>query len=205
MIEKGFYNMDCMDAMKEFPDNFFDIAVVDPPYGIGITESGRLKKYNAGKKRWDDNIPSPEYFKELFRIAKNSIIWGGNYFDLPPTKCFLIWDKKQPEAVSFASAEYAWTDMDGVAKTFYYSPMNQSEKRIHPTQKPRELYDWIFAKYTERGMKFLDTHVGSGSSLISAHYAGLESWGFEIDAEFYERASERIKYSTAQMSIFDIL
>lgn len=123
MLDFGFYNMDCMDGMKEFPDKYFDLAIVDPPYGIDINKSGRLKKYNDTRKTWDDNIPEEDYFNALFRVSKNQIIWGGNYFYLPPTKCFLIWDKRQPENISFASCEFAWTSFNSVAKTFYMSPM----------------------------------------------------------------------------------
>lgn len=120
-LKSIYLNCDCMDGMKEFPDKYFDLAVVDPPYGINIEKSGRLRKYNT-ESVWDNDIPTEDYFKELFRVSKNQIIWGGNYFNLPPTKCFLIWDKKQPEDISFASCEFAWTSFPNVAKTFYYSP-----------------------------------------------------------------------------------
>lgn len=140
MLDFGFYNMDCMDGMAQFPDNYFDLAIVDPPYGIGITESGRLGKYNANSKKWDTSIPDDRYFTELFRCSRNQIIWGGNYFNLRPTRGFIIWDKKQPEAVSFASCEFAWSSFDKSAKTFYYSALKQADSRIHPTQKPVALY-----------------------------------------------------------------
>ena len=132
MLDFGYYNMDCMQGMKEFPDKYFDLAIVDPPYGINIQKSGRLGRYN-NQNVWDDKIPNDDYFNELFRVSKNQIIWGGNYFPLKPTKCFLIWDKKQPENISFASCEFAWTSFDSVAKTFYYRPMNDNDKRIHTT------------------------------------------------------------------------
>ena len=205
MIElNSFICGDCMEYLPQFPDKYFDLAIVDPPYGIDINSSGRLKKYNKGKKTWDDNIPTDDYFKQLFRVSKNQIIWGGNYFHLPPTKCFLIWDKKQPESISFASCEYAWTSLDEVAKTFYMSPMNTGEYRIHPTQKPVALYSWILSKYAKKGDKILDTHVGSGSSLIACHNAGFDYIGFELDKEYYQKANERLETEKSQLSIFDM-
>lgn len=194
------YNMDCMDGMKQFPDKFFDLAIVDPPYGIQITESGRLKKYNSKNKNWDNNPPNKPYFEELFRVSKNQIIWGGNYFDLPPTKCFLIWDKRQPEGVSFASCEFAWTSLDGVAKTFYMSPLS-IQGRIHPTQKPVELYSWILGRYGKEGDKILDTHVGSASSLVACHKNNFDFIGFEIDKDFYNLANERLLQEMAQLKL----
>src|SRR5699024_10732498 len=147
---KGFYNMDCMEGIKQIPDKYFDLAIVDPPYGISITDSGRLGKYNKNGNRWDDAIPTDEYFKELFRVSKNQIIWGGNYFVLPATRCYVIWDKKQPESLSFAMSEFAWTSFDRSAKTFYRSPM-QDKDRFHPTQKPVALYHWLLNNYAKEG------------------------------------------------------
>lgn len=203
MLDFGFYNMDCMDGMKEFPDKYFDLAIVDPPYGIDINKSGRLKKYNNTRKRWDDNIPGESYFNELFRVSENQIIWGGNYFYLPPTKCFLIWDKRQPENISFASCEFAWTSFDSVAKTFYMSPMNTDKNRVHPTQKPIALYDWILSKYAKPGYKILDTHVGSASSLIACHKNGYKYVGFELDPYYYKLAKQRLEAEENQMNFFD--
>lgn len=196
------YNMDCMDGMKHFPDKYFDLAIVDPPYGISITNSGRLKRYNSNNKNWDDEPPNKEYFDELFRVSKNQIIWGGNYFDLPPTKCFLIWDKRQPENVSFASCEFAWTSFDSVAKTFYQSPVNTGEHRIHTTQKPVSLYYWILGRYAKPGYKILDTHAGSASSLVACHNSGFEFIGFEIDKHYYTLANERLTAEMAQLRLF---
>ena len=193
------YKMDCMDGMKQFPDTYFDLAIVDPPYGIDITKSGRLKKYNGNNANWDNETPKKEYFDELFRVSKNAIIWGGNYFNLPPTKCFLIWDKRQPENVSFASCEFAWTSFDGVAKTFYMSPMNTGEHRIHTTQKPVALYSWILGRYAKEGDKILDTHVGSASSLIACYKNNLDFIGFEIDKHYYNLANERLTDEMAQL------
>lgn len=203
MLDFGFYNMDCMDGMKEFPDKYFDLAIVDPPYGIDINKSGRLKNYNDTRKKWDDNIPEQDYFDELFRISKNQIIWGGNYFYLPPTKCFLIWDKRQPENISFASCEFAWTSFDSVAKTFYMYPINTEKNRIHPTQKPIALYDWILSRYAKPGHKILDTHVGSASSLIACHKNGYKYVGFELDPYYYKLAKQRLEAEENQMNFFD--
>ena len=196
------FNVDCMEYMRTLPDKYFDLAVVDPPYGIKITKSGRLNKYNSSDEAWDNVPPSPEYFKELFRVSRKQIIWGGNYFNLPPTKCFLIWDKQQPEEVSFSSCEFAWTNIDGCAKTFYMSPLHTKEMRIHPTQKPVALYAWIFNKYAKEGDKILDTHLGSGSSRIAAYNFGLDFVGLEIDEEFFKRQEERFQNHISQMCLF---
>lgn len=130
---------------------------------------------------------------------------GGNYFNLPPTKCFLIWDKKQPQDVSFAACEYAWTNLDGTAKTFYMSPMNQKDNRIHTTQKPVELYEWILGLYAKDGDIILDTHVGSASSLIACHNTRHKYVGFELDNYYYEKSNQRLKQHKSQITIFDIL
>lgn len=196
------YNVDCMEYMRTLPDKAFDLAVVDPPYGICITKSGRLKKYNANSRKWDDSTPKEEYFQELFRVSKNQIIWGGNYFNLPPTRCFLVWDKKQPEDVSFASCEFAWTSFDQSAKTFYYSMLHDEDFRIHPTQKPVPLYSWIYRRYTKPGNKILDTHLGSGSSRIAAYDAGLDFVGCEIDPDYFRAQEERFAEHTAQENLF---
>lgn len=195
-------NIDCMEYMRSLPNKAFDLAVVDPPYGIDITESGRLKKYNANSRKWDKQTPNKEYFIELFRVSKNQIIWRGNYFNLPPTKCFLIWDKKQPEDVSFASCEFAWTSFNKSAKTFYYSPLHDKDCRFHPTQKPVALYAWIFNRYAKSGDKILDTHLGSGSSRIAAYDAGLDFMGCEIDEDYFKEQEKRFAEHTAQMSLF---
>jgi site-specific DNA-methyltransferase (adenine-specific) len=195
--------MDCMDGMAQFPDKFFNLAIVDPPYGIGINSSGRLGHYGGKGKSWDDEMPDDAYFKELERISVNRIIWGGNYFGLAPTRCFLIWDKQQPQGVSFASCEYAWTSFDQSAKTFYYRP--QGDNRIHPTQKPVALYKWLLSKYANPGDKILDTHVGSASSLIACHQMGFKYWGFELDADYYNSATERLNNIKAQISIMELV
>ena len=195
-------NIDCMEYMKDIPDKYFDLAVVDPPYGINIQKSGRLRKYNTNHI-WDNSIPDKAYFDELFRVSENQIIWGGNYFYLPPTRCFLIWDKKQPENISFASCEFAWTSFDKSAKTFYYSPMKDPDNRIHTTQKPVALYTWIFKNYAKEGYKILDTHLGSGSSRIAAYNAGLDFIGCEIDKNYFNLQEKRFKEHTSQINLFD--
>lgn len=195
------YNMDCMDAMREMKDEAFDLAIVDPPYGINITKSGRLKRYNT-QTRWDNERPSDLYFEELFRVSKHQIIWGGNYFDLPPTRCFLIWDKLQPEELTFAGCEFAWTNMSGTAKMFHMSPLQRKEPRIHTTQKPVELYTWILNNYAKKGDKILDTHLGSGSSRIAAYDLGFDFVGYEIDKEYFEKQEQRFRKHTAQVNMF---
>ena len=195
------YNEDCMDLMSRYPDKYFELAVVDPPYGIGVeTCGGHFKKFGKNKG-WDKNIPNKEYFDELFRVSQNQIIWGGNYFNLPPTQCFLIWDKKQPEKVSFAMCEYAWTSFNSKAKVFY-NVSNQEKNRFHPTQKPVALYDWIFKNYAKEGDKILDTHLGSGSSRIAAYKAGLDFVGCELDKEYFEAADKRFNEFTTQLTMF---
>ena len=194
-------NMDCMDYLKDCKDNEFDLAIVDPPYGIEINKSGRLGHYGGKGKKWDAEIPKDEYFEELTRVSKNQIIWGANYFKMPPCKCFLIWDKQQPEGVTFASCEYAWTSLDSSAKTYYQRPQGDIN-RIHPTQKPIKLYEWILNKYAKPEMKILDTHLGSGSSAIAAHYFGCDFVGIELDKDYFEAAQKRIEQQTAQLDMF---
>lgn len=159
----------------------------------------------ADISHWDI-APGPEYFSELARVSRNQIIWGGNYFDLPPTRCFVVWDKRQSEDFSMAMAEYAWTSFNQNAKIFYGSPQGTArEKRFHPTQKPIALYTWLLKRYAEPGFRILDTHAGSASSLVACHRAGLEYWGFEIDAEYYRLARERLERVTAQVGMFDLV
>jgi site-specific DNA-methyltransferase (adenine-specific) len=187
---------DSLQALKSYDDNHFDIAIVDPPYGIGDKfkggKTGKMNFNEVVEKDWD-KVPPMEYWNELFRVSKNQIIWGGNYFldFLKATKCFLIYDKKRPQGVSFASCEFAWTSFDGVAKSFYFSPMSMKD-RIHPTQKPIPLYEWIFKNYANKTDKVLDTHLGSGSSAIAAYNYGVDFTGIEIDEEFYTAAKKRL-------------
>ena len=194
------YNMDCLEAMKQFPDKYFELAIVDPPYGQfnddkrGHQGGGHAKKYKYGK--WDI-APSKEYFEELFRVSKNQIIWGGNYFNLLPTRCFLIWRKFVPEDFSMAMCEYAWTSFNSNAKWIQLSP--QDPERFHPTQKPVKLYSWILMNYAKQGDKILGTHVGSASSLIACYDMGFEYMGFEIDKDYFEMAQKRIEENKAQV------
>lgn len=198
-------NKDCMDAMREFPDKFFDLAVVDPPYGISINHNmGRRKgdtPSNYAPVNWDDAPPKKEYFEELFRVSKQQIIWGGNYFELPPTKCFIVWRKPQiSENVSFSMLEYAWTNVPGTSKEFI--GMSNEPTRFHPTQKPVALYAWIFSNYAKPGYKILDTHLGSGSSRIAAYDAGLDFWGYEIDRDYFNKQEARFSDHTDQINLF---
>ena len=206
MLDFGFYNMDCMEGMKQFPDKYFDLAIVDPPYGININNNiGRRKgdkKSNYPKAYWDNTTPDKSYFDELFRISKNQIIWGGNYFQLPPTKCFIVWRKPQiSENVSFSMVEYAWTSFNQTAKEWI--GMSNEADRIHATQKPVALYEWIINRYAKDGDIILDTHVGSASSLIACHNTNHKYVGFELDKIYYKSAKERLDSETAQMNFFD--
>tara|TARA_R110002126_G_scaffold144543_1_gene290647 strand:+ start:264 stop:887 length:624 start_codon:yes stop_codon:yes gene_type:complete len=191
-----------MDYMATLPDNAFDLAIVDPPYGININSSGRLGHYGGKNKTWDAATPDSAYFAELRRVSNHQIVWGGNYFDLPPTRCFLIWDKQQPEGVSFASCELAWTSFDASAKTYYQRPQNADAQRIHPTQKPVKLYEWLLTNYAEPGQRILDTHLGSGSSAIAANGLGFDFVGVELDADYYAAACKRIAQAYAQPRLF---
>ena len=195
-------NEDNMELMARYPDKYFDLAIVDPPYGIDINSSGRLGHYGGKGKKWDNEIPNLEYFAELQRVSKNQIIWGANYFNMPPTRCFLIWDKQQPEGVSFASCEYAWTSFNESAKTFYYRPQGADPYRIHPTQKPIKLYKWILNKYANEGDKILDTHLGSGSIAIACHDLGFDLTACELDSDYYNSAIKRLTDHQKQLTIF---
>lgn len=219
------YNIDCMEYMRTLPDKAFDLAVVDPPYGIGVmsmnyTKSGAVRTHGhcAAKKRdyrrqseWDIK-PEKEYFDELFRVSKRKIIWGGNYFSdmLPPSKSFIVWDKRCTDEMrnDFSDCEFAWCDY-GVARMFRYvwngmiqGNMKSKEERFHPTQKPVALYAWIFSRYAKPGQKILDTHLGSGSSRIAAYDAGLDFVGCEIDPDYFKAQEERYQDHIAQMSLF---
>jgi site-specific DNA-methyltransferase (adenine-specific) len=201
-------NLDCMEGMKRYGDKHFDLAIVDPPYGIGMDGGnvGYKGKNNLVKKQWDKAIPDTEYFKELFRISENQIIWGGNYFDLPPTRCFLIWDKGAGfKGRTYAECELAWTSFDANARIFRRDPlaMGDYHGKINPCQKPVELYTWLLQSYAKRGDKILDTHVGSASSLIACHRMGFEYWGFELDEEYHKAASERLEKEKSMQPLFE--
>lgn len=201
------YNEDCLEAMKQIPDKYFDLAIVDPPYGININHNiGRRKgdkKSNYKKVDWDSNVPNDEYFKELFRVSKNQIIWGANYYSMPPTKCFIIWRKPHiSEDVSFSMCEYAWASFNSTSKEWI--GMSNEFNRIHPTQKPVALYEWLLKNYAKPGDKILDTHVGSASSLIACYNLGFEYVGFELDKEYFDKATQRIETRKNQLDIFHI-
>lgn len=190
---------DCMDLMAEFPDGHFDLAIVDPPYGIGVNSMnmGSRKTVRPDKKNWDDEIPTPEYFAELRRVAKKQIVWGGNYFPLPPSRGWCVWDKGESMyGRSFAEVELAWMSMDASARIFKMSP-NQLD-RFHPTQKPVKLYEWLLGSYAKPGERILDTHLGSGSHAIAAHYAGVHLTACEIDPDYFSASIDRIIRETAQ-------
>lgn len=222
------YNVDCMNGMREYPDKHFDLAVVDPPYGIGCmsmtyTKEGKhrekygtqaaMKRDYSKQSEWDLR-PSTEYFQELFRISKAQIVWGGNYFSdiLPPSKGFIVWDKRVSDSMrnDFADCEYAWLSPGlGVARVFRFvwngmiqGNMKNKEDRFHPTQKPIELYSWIFRNYAKPGDKILDTHLGSGSSRIAAYDAGFDFVGYEIDKEYFDKQEERFLKHTEQLNLF---
>lgn len=238
MLEPGFWNMDCMEGMKDFPDGFFDLAIVDPPYGISVAShkggkivGGGYRPF-GGKKRqqysireksqgtceskpyhtFDDSRPPDEgYFQELRRVSKLQIIWGGNFMldHLGAASCVIVWDKGRRN-MDQADCEIAWTNLPGQSRIFTWKwngmlqqDMKHKEQRIHPTQKPVALYTWLLQKYAKPGDKILDTHVGSASSLIACHRAGLEYWGFEIDKTYYDMARERLDRETAQISMFE--
>ena len=210
---------DNMALMARYPDNYFDLAIVDPPYGIGFSEFNRTNKTTDGTRvkankyknsNWDDSIPSDEYFIELKRVSKNIIVWGGNYFPkLWDNGCkgFIFWYKGNP-VPNFADGELAYTSFNKVAKQFdfrYYGALQgktSAEDKIHPTQKPKELYKWLLDNYAEKGNKILDTHLGSGSIAIACHDYGFELTACELDKEYYDKAIQRIKNHTNQQKLF---
>ena len=205
MIE--YYNEDCMVGMARYSDKYFELAIVDPPYGIGDKfKGGKTGKMNFNEvvnKAWD-KIPDDEYFDELVRVSKNQIIWGGNYFNLPPTRCLIVWDKFISEDFSLAMAEFAWTSFDRLAKIFRLATPKTSE-RIHPTQKPVVLYKWLLTNYAKPGDKILDTHVGSASSLIACHDMGFDAVGFELDHDYYKASKQRLESFMAQPKLETIM
>ena len=200
------YNEDCLEAMKLIPDNAYDLAIVDPPYGLGnklvdgnASRNSKIR-YNRDSIKWDI-VPNQEYFNELFRVSKNQIIWGGNYFNLPPTRCNLIWDKMQ--IFTGADFELAWTSFDKASRAFRMSRIEAySNGKIHPTQKPIKLYEWILDNYANEGDKILDTHLGSGSIAIACHNRGYDLTAYEINKDYYEATSKRIQDHIAQLILF---
>lgn len=211
-------NCDCMDLMREYPDNHFELAIVDPPYGIGASRGTvaniKSKKWRHAEdsrdykpKKWDSSIPKGDYFTELKRVSVNQIIWGGNYFIqyLEPTKGVIVWDKLNGDSM-FGDGEFAWSSFNKKLRIFKYLMngfQNQTgESRIHPTQKPIALYKWLLQNYAKEGDKILDTHMGSGSIAIACHYMRYNLTACELDPDYYQAACERIKRETAQLDIF---
>jgi site-specific DNA-methyltransferase (adenine-specific) len=200
------YNEDCLEALKKMPDNFFELAIVDPPYGLGnklvdgnASRNSKIR-YNRDSIKWDI-VPNQEYFNELFRVSKNQIIWGGNYFNLPPTRCNLIWDKMQ--IFTGADFELAWTSFDKASRAFRMSRIEAySNGKIHPTQKPIKLYEWILDNYANEDDKILDTHLGSGSIAIACHNRGFDLTAYEIDKDYFEATTKRIQDHIAQLTLF---
>lgn len=211
-----FFNADNMEIMKQYPDKYFDLAIVDPPYGININMNmGRRKgeKAKHAKKEWDKGIPNAEYFTELMRISKNQIIFGGNYFPLPLTGGWIFWNKNVPEGVSFADGELAWTSFEMVLKKINhtYTGFNGMDEggKIHPTQKPVDLYQKLIKLYTKDGFKIIDTHLGSASIALAIDKANkidnmnLEFVGIELDEEYFNASIKRFKLNHCQTTIFD--
>jgi len=203
---------DCMDYMKALPNKAFDLAIVDPPYGIKASKMTMGTGQKAWKKtNWDTSIPNQEYFEELFRVSKNQIIWGGNYFtgSLPASRCWLSWNKGVPEGMSFADFELAWTSFDKVSrevKCKYAGAVQNGSyvKKIHPTQKPSELYKWILQNYAKPGYKILDTHGGSFSHAIACHDLGFDLTIIEKDEVYFNAAVDRLKWHQRQQTlVFD--
>jgi len=196
------YNMDCMELMKNYPNNYFDLAIVDPPYGLdksSLTGSGKLKKRIIQKNTDWDVAPNKKYFKELFRVSQNQIIWGGNYFELTKYRCVIVWDKCQPWQ-NFSQVEIAWSSFNKPATIFKFD--NRTTDKIHPTQKPVDLYKFCLNKYAKQGDKILDTHLGSGSIAIACHDMDFDLVGSEIDKEYYDNMMERINEHKKQLRLF---
>lgn len=210
-------NEDCMELMKRYPDNHFELAIVDPPYGIGF--DGEVKEManndskkwknasgkNYTKKEWDNNIPNKLYFKELSRVSKNQIICGGNYFDLPQSTGWIFWDKMVAKDFTLSPGELIWTSFKKSVKKIelLWAGFRKCEttNRIHPTQKPVALYEWLLTNYAKEGDKILDTHLGSGSSAIACYNTGHDLTACELDKEYYDMAMERIKNHTNQLTL----
>lgn len=217
-------NMDCMDYMRGLPDKAFDLAIVDPPYGINIAKSGVIGGTRKGvnpkwknesvrqfkKKEWDSFAPSDEYFVQLKRVSRNQIIWGGNYFtrNLEQTNSWIFWYKEpNGENLTFSDGELAWNSfgqrMRQVSIPWIgFGSVNLKEPKIHPTQKPVKLYEWLLTNYAKEGDRILDTHLGSGSSAIAAHRMGFDFVGMELDADYYAAAVQRFERETAQIDMF---
>lgn len=212
-------NEDCMSVMARYPDKYFDLAIVDPPYGISENGNRDLQPKGAASKRkkynpslWNCDKPNKEYWEELFRVSKNQIVWGGNYFTdfLPPSRCWIIWDKRGTcPGNDFADCEMAWTSFSGSVRKFTWlwngmlqQNMGNKQNRIHPTEKPFELYKYLLKERCEDGYKILDTHLGSGSIAIACNEFGYDLVGCEIDKDYYDTAIKRYNLVTSQTLMF---
>ena len=208
---------DSLEAMKKMEDNAYDLAIVDPPYGIGVTNQkqgeggGVARKIQYTKKDWDKNAPDKEYFNELRRVSKNQIVWGANHFisKLPiDSSCWVVWDKDNG-TTDFADCELAWSSFKTAVRRIKWKwagmlqqDMKNKEVRIHPTQKPVKLYEWLLDNYAKEGDKILDTHLGSGSIALACHNRGFDLDGWEIDEEYYNNAVKRLKTHQQQLTMF---
>ena len=214
------HHIDCMEYMRGLPDKAFDLAIVDPPYGIGAAElfCGEARKSGNGcamksafeKKQWDEAIPERDYFEQLVRVSKNQIVWGANYMTnhLPPSMGWIVWDKDNG-TTKFSDCELAYSSFDSALRKFKYTwngmiqgNMAKKEIRIHPTQKPVALYEWLLTNYAKPGQRILDTNLGSGSSAIACNNLGFELVGCELDPDYYAAACKRIHQATAQERLF---
>ena len=213
--------MDCMEGMKQFPDKYFELAIIDPPYGIGENGSTNKNRTKLAKAKdyksfygGDKKSPDKEYFDELKRVSKNQIIWGANHFisKMPlDSSCWIVWNKENGDS-DFADCELAWASFKSAVRKIDFrwagmlqGNMKEKEIRIHPTQKPVQLYQWLLKNYAKKGDKILDTHAGSASSLIACHELGFDYIGFELDKEYFSKATERLELVKAQISIFDFV
>jgi site-specific DNA-methyltransferase (adenine-specific) len=203
-------NEDNMNLMARYPDNHFELAIVDPPYGIGANKEKEHNGWKSyGVKQWDNSIPSKKYFNELFRVSKNQIIWGGNYMTdfLKPSMCWILWDKGQRD-FSLADGELAWSSFDKALRIFTMpritalSDAKNSGGKIHATQKPVKLYEWLLMNYAKEGDKILDTHLGSGSIALACHNLKYDLTACELDKDYYDAAMLRLKQHQQQLTMF---
>jgi len=198
-------NIDCLEYLKQCEDKQFDLAIVDPPYGLERFKakdggnSKKIKSFGDSDKNWNNVKPTKEYWDELFRVSQYQIVWGGNNFELPTSEYFIVWDKLQ-SMPSFARCEQAWTNCRVPAKI--YAKRSQDPDRIHPTQKPVNLYKWLLNKYTKENYKILDTHLGSGSIAIACYEEGFDLVGCELDKEYYTKAVKRFEQHKKQLTLF---
>lgn len=204
------YNMDCMELLSQTPDKYYELCIVDPPYGLNMAKERPRKDGRFAHnvpKTWDEKIPDELYFSELRRVSCNQIVWGGNYFPLPPTQGFVFWYKQNP-VDNFSDGEFAWTSFKRPAKCFSYAyygnleGVSSAPKKIHISQKPVKLYEWLLTNYAKHGQRILDTHLGSGSSAIACNNLGFEMVGCELDPDYYQAACKRVEQATKQIRMF---